>query len=173
MVWSRPIFVLTPARTFCPLCRMMILPGPTTSPPNFLTPRRCPGESRPFFVEPPAFFVASLTLCRLYLHDTRSFDITQIRLNIPTQKVDVMPRFSFSRGEEAERTCPLLCYEALACISHAGVDYSLIFWPSSRPLTACSSRKGHQGQPTSAFSTFFDLLAFGRGTEVAEVLGRS
>ena len=40
---------------------MMMFPGITCSPPNFFTPSRLPGESRPFFVVPPAFFVAHRT----------------------------------------------------------------------------------------------------------------
>jgi hypothetical protein len=44
---------------------MMMLPGMTTSPPNFLTPSRWPGLSRPFRVDPPAFFVAVRTCCSM------------------------------------------------------------------------------------------------------------
>jgi hypothetical protein len=38
-----------------------MVPGLTTSPPNFFTPSRFPGESRPFLVVPPAFLVAHRT----------------------------------------------------------------------------------------------------------------
>src|SRR5689334_966615 len=37
---------------------MIMLPGTTISPPNFLTPRRRPRESRPLREEPPAFLCA-------------------------------------------------------------------------------------------------------------------
>src|ERR1700759_1567627 len=37
---------------------MMMLPPITCSPPNFLTPRRRPAESRPLRDEPPAFLCA-------------------------------------------------------------------------------------------------------------------
>src|SRR6478609_5221101 len=37
---------------------MMMLPGTTDSPPNFLTPRRRPAVSRPLREEPPAFLCA-------------------------------------------------------------------------------------------------------------------
>src|SRR4051812_13853535 len=37
---------------------MMMLPGTTASPPNFLTPRRRPSESRPLREEPPDFLCA-------------------------------------------------------------------------------------------------------------------
>src|SRR5579875_1331490 len=37
---------------------MMMLPGMTASPPNFLTPRRRPAVSRPLRDEPPAFLCA-------------------------------------------------------------------------------------------------------------------
>src|SRR5437016_5605465 len=43
----------------------MMLPGSTISPPNFLTPSRCPGLSRPLRDEPPAFLCAILSLLRL------------------------------------------------------------------------------------------------------------
>src|SRR6266550_5419448 len=41
-----------------PRWRTMILPGTTTSPPNFLTPSRRPRLSRPLREEPPAFLCA-------------------------------------------------------------------------------------------------------------------
>src|ERR687891_2306085 len=41
-----------------PRCRMMMLPGMTCSPPNFFTPSRWPGESRPLRELPPAFLCA-------------------------------------------------------------------------------------------------------------------
>src|SRR5918911_3187003 len=44
----------------------MMLPPMTTSPPNFLTPRRRPAESRPLREEPPAFLCA-ISLLLLYL----------------------------------------------------------------------------------------------------------
>src|SRR5205809_805895 len=37
---------------------MMMLPGITTSPPNFFTPSRLPAESRPLRELPPAFLCA-------------------------------------------------------------------------------------------------------------------
>src|ERR1051325_11550333 len=40
----------------------MILPGTTISPPNFLTPSRRPGLSRPLRDDPPAFLCAILGL---------------------------------------------------------------------------------------------------------------
>src|SRR5580693_10677570 len=47
-----------PAWYLVPRWRMMMLPGTTISPPNFLTPRRRPRESRPLREEPPAFLCA-------------------------------------------------------------------------------------------------------------------
>lgn len=41
----------------------MIWPWNTDCPPDFFRPRRCPGESRPFLVDPAAFFVAHRTNC--------------------------------------------------------------------------------------------------------------
>jgi hypothetical protein len=43
-----------------PRCRTMMFPGITFCPPYFLTPGFLGFESRPFCVEPPAFFVAHL-----------------------------------------------------------------------------------------------------------------
>ncbi len=63
IVWSLPILVISPEWYFWPRCRIMMLPEITASPPNFFTPKRCPGLSRPFLVEPPAFFVAVLICC--------------------------------------------------------------------------------------------------------------
>src|SRR5579871_4696873 len=49
---------------------MMMLPASTSSPPNFLTPRRFACESRPFRVLPPAFLCAmSVDLLKLTLRD--------------------------------------------------------------------------------------------------------
>src|SRR5260221_9635224 len=47
-----------PAWYLVPRWRMMMLPGTTVWPPNFLTPRRRPRESRPLREEPPAFLCA-------------------------------------------------------------------------------------------------------------------
>src|SRR5690348_4501471 len=44
---------------------MMMLPGTTVSPPNFLTPSRRPRESRPLRDEPPAFLCAMTYAPRL------------------------------------------------------------------------------------------------------------
>ena len=41
-----------------PRWRMMMLPGMTAWPPDFLTPRRRPAESRPLRELPPAFLCA-------------------------------------------------------------------------------------------------------------------
>src|SRR5205809_5524592 len=57
----------SPGWNFVPRCRTMMLPGMTISPPNFLTPRRRPGLSRPLRDEPPAFLCAILNLLRLAL----------------------------------------------------------------------------------------------------------
>src|SRR5258708_40272805 len=48
-----------------PRWRSRMLPGTTISPPNFLTPRRQPPESRPLREEPPAFLWAMEDLPRL------------------------------------------------------------------------------------------------------------
>ena len=61
-VWSRPIPTFSPGWTGVPRCRMMIFPEVTACPPNFFTPNRFPLDLRPFFVDPPAFFVAKRTV---------------------------------------------------------------------------------------------------------------
>src|SRR6185437_10147684 len=55
-----PMPTLVPGCHLVPRWRMMMLPGMTISPPNFLTPRRRPALSRPLRDEPPAF------LCAIY-----------------------------------------------------------------------------------------------------------
>jgi hypothetical protein len=50
------------ARTWLPFWRTMMLPAMTSSDPNFLTPRYCALESRPFLVEPVPFLCAASTL---------------------------------------------------------------------------------------------------------------
>src|SRR5258708_36502289 len=45
----------------------MILPARHGSPPNNLTPRRCPGESRPLREDPPAFLCA-MVISVLFRH---------------------------------------------------------------------------------------------------------
>ncbi len=57
-VKSLPIPTFSPARTFVPHWRTIILPAKTYSPPNFLTPLRCELESRPFFAAPCPFLCA-------------------------------------------------------------------------------------------------------------------
>src|SRR5262245_52948359 len=54
-VWSVPMPTLGPGCEVVPRWRAMMLPGIPCSPPNALTPRRLPLESRPFRDEPPAF----------------------------------------------------------------------------------------------------------------------
>src|SRR5689334_166051 len=61
-VWSRPIPTRSPGWNLVPRCRTIMLPGTTISPPNFLTPSRRPGLSRPLRDEPPAFLCAISTL---------------------------------------------------------------------------------------------------------------
>lgn len=59
IVWSLPMWHVTGSkRYFIPLCRTMMAPAFTFSLPNTLTPRNFGLLSRPFLVEPPAFFVA-------------------------------------------------------------------------------------------------------------------
>src|SRR5215472_2980711 len=58
IVWSRPMETLRPGWNSVPRWRTRILPASTISPPNFLTPRRRPAESRPLREEPPAFLWA-------------------------------------------------------------------------------------------------------------------
>src|SRR6185437_8308036 len=53
-----PMPTLVPGCHWVPRWRMMMLPGITASPPNFLTPRRRPAVSRPLRDEPPAFLCA-------------------------------------------------------------------------------------------------------------------
>ena len=60
IVWSLPMDTFFPGWNFVPLCRTMILPGETISPPNFFTPSLLDSESRPFLVEPPPFLCAIL-----------------------------------------------------------------------------------------------------------------
>src|SRR5713226_2019747 len=55
----------SPGWNLVPRWRTMMLPGMTISPPNFLTPSRRPGLSRPLRDEPPAFLCAILDLLRL------------------------------------------------------------------------------------------------------------
>jgi hypothetical protein len=55
------MLTLSPGWNLVPRCRTIILPGMTSWPPNFLTPRRRPAESLPLRVEPPDFFVAQRT----------------------------------------------------------------------------------------------------------------
>src|SRR6202035_634262 len=56
---------LSPAKNLVPRWRIRMLPASTASPPNFLTPRRWPGESRPLRDEPPDFLCAMAFLLRL------------------------------------------------------------------------------------------------------------
>src|SRR4051812_50140040 len=49
---------LSPGCHCVPRWRRMMLPASTRSPPNSLTPRRLPAESRPLREEPPAFLWA-------------------------------------------------------------------------------------------------------------------
>ena len=66
IVWSLPIPVPSPGQNLLPRWRSRMLPGLTSCPPNFFTPRRRPAESRPFLDEPPAFLCAiSLVSCVL------------------------------------------------------------------------------------------------------------
>jgi hypothetical protein len=57
-VWSFPIPTLSPARNFCPRCRTRMDPALAGWLWRILTPSLRPIESRPLFVDPPAFFVA-------------------------------------------------------------------------------------------------------------------
>src|SRR5512132_2623638 len=57
-VWSRPRPTPAPGWKRVPRWRTMMLPGITDSPPNFLTPSRCPGLSRALRELPPAFLCA-------------------------------------------------------------------------------------------------------------------
>src|SRR5512132_47752 len=69
-VWSRPRPTPAPGWKRVPRWRTMMLPGITSSPPNFLTPSRCPGLSRPLRELPPAFLCAIVSLllqCRFAL----------------------------------------------------------------------------------------------------------
>ena len=63
-VWSRPMPTLRPGCHLVPRWRMMMLPGTTCSPPNFLTPSRLPAVSRPLRELPPAFLCAIACLLR-------------------------------------------------------------------------------------------------------------
>src|SRR6267378_1641737 len=68
MVKSRPMPTPRPGCTRVPTCRTRMLPGMTRSPPYTLTPRCCPGESRPLREEPCPFlcaivFESSLSQC--------------------------------------------------------------------------------------------------------------
>ena len=56
--WSLPMPTLSPGWILVPLCLTIIFPGITIWSPYYLTPRRLPLLSRPFFDDPPAFFVA-------------------------------------------------------------------------------------------------------------------
>lgn len=60
-VWSVPIPQFSPGCHFVPRCLAMMFPGRTSSPPYFLMPKNFGFESRPFDVDPPAFFDANLT----------------------------------------------------------------------------------------------------------------
>ena len=62
-VWSVPIPQFSPGCHFVPRCLAMMFPGRTSSPPYFLMPKNFGFESRPFDVDPPAFFDANLTRC--------------------------------------------------------------------------------------------------------------
>ena len=62
-VWSVPIPQFSPGCHFVPRCLAMMFPGRTSSPPYFLMPKNFGFESRPFDVDPPAFFDANLTCC--------------------------------------------------------------------------------------------------------------
>ena len=57
-VWSLPMPTPSPGCHLVPRWRMMMLPARTRWPPDFLTPRRRPIESRPLREEPPAFLCA-------------------------------------------------------------------------------------------------------------------
>src|SRR5215470_14298521 len=65
IVWSRPIETLRPGWNSVPRWRTRMLPDTTISPPNLLTPRRRPAESRPLREEPPAFLWAMENLLLL------------------------------------------------------------------------------------------------------------
>lgn len=58
-----PIPQFSPGCHFVPRCLAMMFPGRTSSPPYFLMPKNFGFESRPFDVDPPAFFDANLTRC--------------------------------------------------------------------------------------------------------------
>lgn len=57
-VWSLPIPTFLPGRTSVPRCLTKIEPVVVLAPGVTLTPRYLGFESLPFFVDPPAFFVA-------------------------------------------------------------------------------------------------------------------
>src|SRR5277367_5838889 len=63
---------LAPGEYLVPRWRTRMLPASTTSPPNFLTPSRRPGESRPLRELPPAFLCAMAY--DLYAVRTRSYE---------------------------------------------------------------------------------------------------
>jgi len=57
-VSSLPRETFVPARYAVPRCRMMMPPALMVSPSATFTPSRCPWESRPRAVDPPAFLCA-------------------------------------------------------------------------------------------------------------------
>ncbi len=62
-MWSVPIPMFRPGRMSVPRWRTKIAPACACSPALTLMPRYFGFESLPFFVEPPAFFVAIVLSC--------------------------------------------------------------------------------------------------------------
>jgi len=70
---------------------MIIEPGFAACPPNNFTPRRCPAESRPKDVEPPAFLCAIRDGGLVYgiMESYRSSDTIVVRSRIPGNRFAV------------------------------------------------------------------------------------
>src|SRR5712691_2153237 len=112
MVKSRPMPTPRPGCTRVPTCRTRMLPGMTRSPPYTLTPRCCPGESRPLREEPCPFlcaivFESSLSQCG----DARDARDLQLGVGLAVA-ADAVPALFL--GAEVPQLAVLAVREALA-----------------------------------------------------------
>src|SRR6266478_7919531 len=80
-VSSLPIPTFLPGFHLVPRCRARMFPPRTRSPPNFLSPKRCEFESRPFREEPTPFLCAISKLLR-FPQSKHSTPINQARISV-------------------------------------------------------------------------------------------
>src|SRR5690625_3368807 len=98
MVWSLPSPTPVPGFHLVPRWRTMMLPAITSWPPNSLTPRRRPAESRPLRELPPAFFCAIASVSSAADGDVSDADARQI-LTMPQGTAIVLAALLLEDGD--------------------------------------------------------------------------